>query len=85
MFLHFFIALVEIKDLDVGFGVYLVDGISQGPSSLIVEVVALDKQAVLAHTTNPHLTLILLFKNDSWREGKRERERERERNTEKAL
>ena len=77
MLLHFFVALVEIKHFDVGFGVDFVDGIPQSPSSLIVEIVALDKQAVLAHTANPHFTLILLFKNDSWR-GEKEREKERE-------
>ena len=72
MFLHFFVALVEIKHFDVGLGVDLVDGIPQSPSCLIVEVVALDKEAVFTHTANPHFTLVLLFKNDSW--GERERE-----------
>ena len=51
--------------LDVGLGVYLVHSVAWGPASLVVEEVALNKDTVLTHTPNPHLSLILLVQNHS--------------------
>ena len=51
--------------LDVCLGINLVHSITRGASGLVVQVIALDKHTVFAHTANPYLSLVLLIQDDS--------------------
>ena len=52
-----------------GVGVYFVDGIPWGLSSLVVQEVALHKHTEFTHATNPHTSIILLLKNHSGKQS----------------
>ena len=65
LLLHLLVALVQIEDFDEGIGVYLVYSIPRGPTCLVVQEVALDKDTVLTHAPDPHISIILLLENNS--------------------
>ena len=65
LFLHLLVALVKVKHLDEGLGVDLVHSISWGSASLLVQEVTLDKHTVLAHATDPHITIVFLLQDHS--------------------
>lgn len=66
LLLHLSVTLTQVKDLDVGARVDFVHGVAWRSSSLTVQVIALDKDAVVTQASNPHITFTFQVQADAF-------------------
>lgn len=66
LLLHLPVTLPQVKHLDVGPGVDLVNGVAWCSTRLSIEVVTLNKYSMITHTAHPHITLTTTLQLDAF-------------------